>query len=190
VSYSLKDWLDVNDTDPNVHIVEAIAAYLGELCNDVVFVGGCSAGMLLTEMRSQSIRITQDVDVIASVTTLGDYHKLEDQLRDKGFQNDISPHAPICRWIHNQQSGLPVLLDLMPSNPEVLGFANRWYPLAIQTAQAASTELRTYLAHEFKILLSYADFETTLAGHLPPDAASQARLTQLRQKLRNISQLK
>lgn len=239
-------------SDPNLHIVEIIAAQLGELCADVVFVGGCAAGLLLTQMRSESIRVTRDVDVVASVATHSDYNQLGNQLRTKGFQNDISLHAPICRWTHSTEGGLLVLLDLMPSNPNVLGFANRWYPLAIETAKAialpsgrmirliaapafiatkleamksrgcdergvpdflgshdlediisvvdrrpellpevhnADQELKAYLAEEFKRLFSYPDFETTLAGHLPPDAASQARLPLLRQKLLAMSKL-
>lgn len=251
-SCSQNVWLEMTGSDPNLHIVEIIAAHLGELCSDVVFVGGCAAGLLLTQMRSESIRVTRDVDVIASVATLGDYHKLEDQLRAKGFQNDLSTHAPICRWAHSAEGGLPVLLDLMPSNPEVLGFANRWYPHAIKTAQSfklpsgrdiqliaapafiatklealkgrgsdaqgmpdflgshdlediisvvdrrpqllpearnADQELKAYLAEEFKRLFAFPDFETTLAGHLPPDAASQARLSTLRQKLKAMAEL-
>lgn len=37
----------------------------------------------------------------------------------------------ICRWVH-KASG--VLFDLMPVQPEVLGFSNRWYPYAVLTA--------------------------------------------------------
>lgn len=37
----------------------------------------------------------------------------------------------ICRWVH-QASG--VVFDLMPVQPEVLGFSNRWYPHAVETA--------------------------------------------------------
>jgi predicted nucleotidyltransferase len=38
----------------------------------------------------------------------------------------------ICRWVH-KDSG--VLFDLMPVQPEVLGFSNRWYPYAVDTAE-------------------------------------------------------
>lgn len=38
----------------------------------------------------------------------------------------------ICRWVH-KDSG--VLFDLMPVQPEVLGFSNRWYPYAVETAE-------------------------------------------------------
>lgn len=47
-----------------------------------------------------------------------------------GFKRDMSKDAPICRW---RLGNLEV--DLMPTDTNILGFANRWYPLAVQTAQ-------------------------------------------------------
>jgi hypothetical protein len=40
--------------------------------------------------------------------------------------------AVICRWVH-RESG--ILFDLMPVDPGVLGFSNRWYQFAVDTAQ-------------------------------------------------------
>jgi hypothetical protein len=37
--------------------------------------------------------------------------------------------APICRWTYRGTQ-----VDLMPTDPTVLGFANRWYDLAVRTA--------------------------------------------------------
>jgi hypothetical protein len=44
---------------------------------------------------------------------------------------DRSPDAPICRWVAGR-----LQLDVMPTDPTVLGFSNRWYPLAVETARA------------------------------------------------------
>jgi hypothetical protein len=35
----------------------------------------------------------------------------------------------LCRWRHGA-----LVLDVMPTVPEILGFSNRWYPLAVETA--------------------------------------------------------
>ncbi len=59
-----------------------------------------------------------------------DYHQLEMQLRQRGFQEDSRPGAPLCRWCTDD-----LVLDLMPTQGEILGFSNRWYPLALATAQ-------------------------------------------------------
>ena len=118
--------------DPNLAILEIAAEALGTLTHSLVFVGGCVTGLLVTSIRTHQIRATKDVDVIAEVATVREYHGVEAQLASRGFKHDSSPDAPICRWL---KAGL--ILDLMPSQPGVLGFHNRWYPLAVSTAKCA-----------------------------------------------------
>lgn len=115
--------------DPNLPILTLIAQSLGVLCDSLVFVGGCSTGLLLTVPRAQAIRATQDVDVVVHAVSTADYHAMERAVEARGFKHDLSPEAPICRWVLHG-----VALDLMPSQPGILGFHNRWYPMAIETA--------------------------------------------------------
>jgi predicted nucleotidyltransferase len=122
--------MTVRDDNPNLPIMTLVARALGDLCESLVFVGGCSTGLLVTSVRAQPIRMTQDVDLVAEVATARQYHAVESRLQAKGFHHDLSAHAPICRWVHDG-----VVVDLMPSEPGVLGFRNRWYPLAVKTAQ-------------------------------------------------------
>ncbi len=115
--------------DPNLAILVPIAQALGDLCESLVFVGGCATGLLLTAQRAQAIRPTQDVDVVVRVVSAVDYHAMERAIEAREFKHDLSPEAPICRWVWKG-----VMLDLMPSEPGILGFHNRWYPLAVTTA--------------------------------------------------------
>ena len=80
------------------------------------------------------VRVTRDVDVITEAGSRQDYHQLEESLRTLGFSPDMRPEAPICRW----QIG-DLILDLMPTDETILGFANRWYPDAF--TQAATMHL-------------------------------------------------
>ena len=50
-------------------------------------------------------------------------------------------------------------------------------------------ELRHYLAAEIRALLEDRNFLTALPGHLPGDAASQARLPELIRRLRAIGNM-
>ena len=53
--------------DPNVFLLERVAEQLGEaLLEQLVFVGGAVAGVLITDPAMPEIRPTQDVDVICS----------------------------------------------------------------------------------------------------------------------------
>lgn len=117
--------------NPNLQILEIAVVHLGPLADDMVFLGGCATGLLLTDVAAPPIRVTQDVDVITEVASLGDYHRLSDQLRKRGFKEDQSPEAPICRWV-----AAGVVLDVMPTKPEILGFGNEWYQPALEAAVA------------------------------------------------------
>jgi predicted nucleotidyltransferase len=116
--------------DPNRAMLLRVAQALGDLRESLVFVGGCATGLLVTTIRAQMLRPTDDVDMVAQAATAREYHKAEQQLQARGFVHDISADAPICRWRYRD-----IVVDLMPSEDGVLGFHNRWYPLAVQSAQ-------------------------------------------------------
>lgn len=116
--------------DPNLAMLQLVAAGLGPLVEDVVFVGGCAAGLLITDMAAPPTRETRDVDIIAEITTLHDYHQLAKKLKGMGFREDTGPNAIMCRW----QFG-DIIVDVMPTEEAILGFTNRWYSEAMSSAQ-------------------------------------------------------
>jgi hypothetical protein len=59
---------------------------------------------------------------------VANYTELEEKLRAKGLLNVVDPTAPICRWRVQD-----VLVDIMPTLSEILGFSNRWYRAAVET---------------------------------------------------------
>lgn len=115
--------------NPNLEIMEIAVARLGALAGEMVFLGGCATGLLITDAGAPPIRATKDVDAIAEVASLIEYHRLSKRLRDLGFSEDHSTDAPICRW----QAG-DILLDVMPTLSEILGFGNEWYQPAFAAA--------------------------------------------------------
>lgn len=121
------------ERNPNLQILEMAVEHLGPRSDDMVFLGRCAMGLLLTDVAAPPIRVTQDVDVITEVASLGAYQRLSGQLRKRGFKEDQSPDAPICRWV-----AADVVLDVMPTKPEILGFGNEWYQPALDTAVAVA----------------------------------------------------
>lgn len=124
----------MNANNPNVALLEIVAERLGDaLRAEMVFVGGAVAGLLITDPAMPAIRSTEDVDMICRALVRPDYYRIEAALRARGFVQDMRPEAPICRWLVG--TGLStVAVDVMPTLEEILGFSNRWYPLALQTA--------------------------------------------------------
>lgn len=116
--------------DPNYEYLLLIADALADLRDKVVFVGGSAAGLLLTDSAAAGIRATKDVDAIVEAATLRQYYEIEARLPALGFVRDAEIDV-ICRWRHTATG---VLFDLMPIDPAILGFSNRWYPEAARTA--------------------------------------------------------
>jgi len=236
----------LNPNDPNIQLLEIVAQRLGaELCTELVFVGGAITGLLITDPAMPSIRPTEDVDVICRALALTEYYRIETRLQSRGLVRDMSRDAPVCRWRISDTR--PIAVDVMPTLEGVLGFSNRWYPLALETATTiqlprgheirlvsapafvatkleafagrgrddyrsshdledllavvdgraglqaeclnSGPELRAYLAQKFGELLKISAFVEALPGHLPGDAASQARLPHLMDKLRQIASM-
>ena len=100
----------------------AVAHALGPLRERVVFVGGAVVNLYsTTPTGTPEPRITEDVDCLVEVTPRTAFHQLEDELRSLGFVNDVASGV-ICRW--NYQG---LTIDVMPTDPTILGFGNPWY---------------------------------------------------------------
>ncbi len=114
--------------NPNIQILETAVDRLGDLTEEMVFLGGCA-----TRPTQPPHRVPRDVDVITEVASLAEYYQLSERLRLKGFAEDQSLDAPICRWV---APGL--VLDVMPTDEKILSFGNEWY----RPAMTAATKLQ------------------------------------------------
>jgi hypothetical protein len=121
--------------DANRQLLFSAARLLGPLLEELVFVGGCATGLLITDEAAPSVRVTIDVDAIAEITSYGEYAQFGERLREVGFAEDTSEGAPLCRW---RNGG--VILDVMPLDQGILGFANRWYREAMHAAAVLMLE--------------------------------------------------
>jgi hypothetical protein len=115
--------------DPNLDQLIAAADALRPLLPELVFVGGCVTGLLITDEAAGEPRGTIDVDAIAEITSYTQYTEFGDRMRRLGFSEDTSEGAPVCRWV---QGGM--ILDVMPLDETILGFSNRWYKAAMEAS--------------------------------------------------------
>lgn len=120
----------MNSRDPNVQLVEVVAQRLGSLASRVVLVGGCTTGLLITDLARPPARATVDVDLIVETLSLIDYYKLQRDLKALGFKED--PELT-CRWRLGE-----LKVDVTPTDERILGFTNRWYGRAMEQAQRRS----------------------------------------------------
>ncbi|MBV7498112.1 hypothetical protein KW837_28020 [Pseudomonas sp. PDM24] len=111
------------NADHNYQMIEFVAQGLGdEFLSEVAFVGGCTTAMLVTdEAVLDDIRFTDDVDLVIELAGIPAWEKLTQRLAAKGFK--ITGEDEVnCRFRFND-----IIVDVMPSDAAVLGYANRWF---------------------------------------------------------------
>lgn len=111
------------------------AKKLGPMLDQIAFVGGSVTGLLLTDPAAAPVRSTLDVDAIIQIGSYAEFTLLENRLRELGFRNSQEKNAPVCRWVNEN-----LILDLMPTDPSILGFSNRWYRPALEHAETIRVE--------------------------------------------------
>jgi hypothetical protein len=226
----------------NLDLLNEAARFLKPLLGELVFVGGSTTALLITDEAAAEVRPTYDVDAIAEIGSFAVYAHFSERLRRCGFTEDTSEGAPICRWRQKK-----TILDVMPLDAKILGFSNLWYKPALDSAvvhelepdlrvrvvtavyfcatkleafagrgkndyqsshdledlmavvdgraelseeiRAGDKDVRAYIAAEIGKLLSIRKFLDALPGYLLPDQASQARVSILLERLKNIQAL-
>jgi hypothetical protein len=122
-------------TDPNLRLLKEAARLLIPVLDELVFVGGCTTGLLISDEGAGDVRSTFDVDAITEIASYADYVIFSERLRKLGFTEDTSADAPLCRWLNGDTK-----LDVMPLDETILGFSNRWYEAALGSAQEYELE--------------------------------------------------
>lgn len=120
----------VRPWNPNLDILETATEALAPVLDRLVFVGGCAAGLLITDPAAPALRATHDVDAVVQATAWIEYERFNRKLRELGLKEDSTTGAPICRW-----KGTGFTLDVMPTSPNVLGFGSDWYQQIYATAE-------------------------------------------------------
>ena len=112
----------------NLKMLEFVARKLGTLNDEVVYLGGCTTALFINDPLSLDVRPTLDVDCIIDVISLGQYYQFEQKLIEKGFHRSMNDDV-ICRWHFDE-----IILDVMPTDEQILGWGNQWYKEAIKHA--------------------------------------------------------
>ena len=113
----------------NLELLAEAARLLKPLLGELVFVGGSTTALLITDKAAAEVRPTYDVDAIAEITSYAAYADFSERLRGRGFKEDTSEGAPICRWRQKK-----TILDVMPLDANILGFSNLWYKPALESS--------------------------------------------------------
>jgi nucleotidyltransferase AbiEii toxin of type IV toxin-antitoxin system len=106
----------------NLKMLEMAAGHLGSLLEEVVFLGGATVELWISDPAAPEFRPTVDVDVVVEIVTKPDYYRFQDRVLECGFIHDVESGV-ICRFEH---PATKLILDVMPTETAILGFENRW----------------------------------------------------------------
>lgn len=107
--------------------LELLAQKLGDLSQEIVIVGACSPALILDESTAPDLRPTYDVDILVQAESYGRYFHFIERLKEKGFTEREGD--PIGRYVSGE-----LVVDVMPTEADVLGFTNKWYRKAFAHA--------------------------------------------------------
>ncbi len=89
-------------TNPSLEMLRIAVENLGDLADEMVFVGGCTTGLFITDEGAAEVHTTDDVDSIVEVTSYGQYNTFAEKLKKIDFREDTREGAPTCRWVKGE----------------------------------------------------------------------------------------
>lgn len=115
----------------NISMIKEIATALGDLKEEVVFVGGATVSLYIDDVAAPSPSPSEDIDCVVEITTYGEWQKFEKKLRLKKFK-DINPDEEKPKNILCRKYYLKTIVDFMPIEEKVLGMTNSWFKEGVQ----------------------------------------------------------
>ncbi len=112
----------------NIESIIKVAAALGALKDEVIFVGGATVSLYASRPEAVTIRVTDDVDIAVEVVSRVAFDKLQLKLLKSGFKNDKESKI-ISRFLLDE-----LVVDVMPTDAGILGFTNRWFKDGVKNA--------------------------------------------------------
>ena len=136
----------------NLNIVEKVAMALGDINDEVIYVGGAVVSLYVTDEGAELPRPTKDIDISVQIST---YAQM-DQLRKKLANKKIYP-AP-AETVMYRYSYEDILIDFIPYEETPLGLTNRWlkpgferaYPVTIGDAEIKILPVSMFLATKWE----------------------------------------
>ena len=105
----------------NMGVAKKVATALGELNDEVAYVGGATVSIYADDPIAEDVRPTKDVDIMLRIATFAELAALQDKLTSKNIYPD--PEADInCRFKYDD-----VLIDVMSTKEVGWAPSDPWF---------------------------------------------------------------
>ncbi len=111
----------LKNTRINLAAIRKIARALGEMNEQVVYVGGAVVSLYINDPAADDVRPTKDVDISMAIATWSELETVREELTHKGFIQSAEDDV-ICRFRYKD-----IKVDVM--NTKAIGWApsNPWF---------------------------------------------------------------
>lgn len=118
----------LKNTHINRQVTKKIALALGELNEQVVYVGGAVVSLYVDDPSADDVRPTKDLDLTMKIASLSELENIRQVLIEKGFVQSAMD-AVVCRFRYDD-----VLVDVMATVPIGWAPGNRWFERGLDQA--------------------------------------------------------
>lgn len=105
----------------NIAATKKIAHALGDLNEDVVYVGGAVVSFYIDDTSAEDVRPTKDIDISMKIANIGELEDIRERLIAKGFYQS-SEDDVICRFRYED-----IKVDVMATRAVGWAPANPWF---------------------------------------------------------------
>lgn len=142
----------IKNTDFNRTATKMVAKALGELNDQVIYVGGAVVSLYIDDPAAEDVRPTKDIDISMNLASMHDLEKLREELQKRGFKQ-THEEGVICRFILEDELKVDVMnttaLGWAPANPWFAPGLNDLVTHQIDEYQIKCLSLPYFLATKF-----------------------------------------
>jgi predicted nucleotidyltransferase len=144
------------DSQLNLEVVASVARALGDLNNEVVYIGGAVISIYAIEPGADLPRVTEDIDVCVQVSTFAQMEELREQLAIRNIYPD--PQGTHL-YRYNYQG---IAIDFIPFEETAFGPTNSWlkpgfekaFKTTVQDVEIAVLPVSLFLATKWEAFKS------------------------------------
>lgn len=127
----------MKNTIINRIIIQRVAKALGELNNEVIYVGGATVSLYINDPAADDVRPTKDIDISIKIASITHLEEIREKLVAKGFKQSADLGV-ICRFKLND-----ILVDVMGTTPVGWAPANPWFELGFEHKEQIQVDEQT-----------------------------------------------
>ena len=140
----------------NLKVVEKVASTLGELNEDVIYVGGAVVSLYVTDEGAEQPRPTKDIDISVQISTYSQMNMFREKLAAKKIYSAPTENV-MYRYSYED-----IIIDFIPYEETPLGPTNSWlkpgfekaYPVKIGSVEIKILPVSLFLATKWEAFKS------------------------------------